>query len=53
MIYGTTIPIALIICILVGALFFTPQIGIISGLVIGIITGVIWELITRGNHGGK
>lgn len=53
MIYGTTIPIALIICILVGALFFTPQIGIISGLIIGIIAGVIWELITRGNHGGK
>ncbi len=53
MIYGTTIPIALVICLLVGALCFTPQIGIISGLIIGIIAGIIWELTTRGNNGGK
>lgn len=52
-IYGTTLPISLVICLLLGALFFTAQIGIIVGLIIGIISGLLWELIKKVNHGGK
>lgn len=47
MIYGTTLPISLVICLLIGTFFFTKQIGVISGLIIGIVAGIIWELIKR------
>ena len=47
MIYGTTLPISLVICLLIGTFFFTTQIGVISGLIIGIVAGIIWELIKR------
>ena len=43
-IYGTTLPIALFICLIFGSIFFTPRIGIIVGLILGVIAGVIWEL---------
>ena len=38
-IYGTTLP------------FFTPSIGIIAGLIIGVFAGVIWEFLNRKNGG--
>ena len=27
--------------------FFTPRIGIIAGLIIGVFAGVIWEFLNR------
>ena len=48
-IYGTTLPIALFICLIFGAIFFTP--GIIAGLIIGVFAGVIWEFLNRKNGG--
>ena len=50
-IYGTTLPIALFICLIFGAIFFTPSIGIIAGLIIGVFAGVIWEFLNRKNGG--
>ena len=50
-IYGTTLPIALFICLIFGAIFFTPRIGIIAGLIIGVFAGVIWEFLNRKNGG--
>ncbi|MBO8697333.1 hypothetical protein INO52_09005 [Staphylococcus aureus] len=50
---GTTLPIALIIGIIFGAiLFLTVQIGVITGLIIGVIATFIWELIEK-NKGGR
>ena len=46
LIYGTT-------CLLrfympyIRAIFFTPRIGIIAGLIIGVFAGVIWEFLNR------
>ncbi|MBL7573613.1 hypothetical protein [Staphylococcus saccharolyticus] len=51
-IYGTTIPIALVVCLVLGTIFFTTQIGIICGFILGISVGIVWELIYR-NNGGK
>ena len=31
--------------------FFTPRIGIIAGLIIGVFAGVIWEFLNRKNGG--
>lgn len=51
LIYGTTLPIALFIYLIFGAIFFTPRIGIIAGLIIGVFAGVIWEFLNRKNGG--
>ena len=45
-IYGTTLPIALFIC-LIFEQFFHLSIGIIAGLIIGVFAGVIWEFLNR------
>ena len=45
-IYGTTLPIALFICLIFGAIFHS-SIGIIAGLIIGVFAGVIWEFLNR------
>jgi len=45
------LPIALFICLIFGAIFFTPSIGIIAGLIIGVFAGVIWEFLNRKNGG--
>ena len=49
-IYGTTLPIALLYA-LYSEQFFTPSIGIIAGLIIGVFAGVIWEFLNRKNGG--
>ena len=46
LIYGTTLPIALLYA-LYSSNFFTPRIGIIAGLIIGVFAGVIWEFLNR------
>ena len=46
LIYGTTLPIALLYA-LYSEQFFTPRIGIIAGLIIGVFAGVIWEFLNR------
>ena len=41
-IYITTLPIALFICLTYSEQFFHSSIGIIAGLIIGVFAGVIW-----------
>ncbi|MCT6706842.1 hypothetical protein N4286_14680, partial [Staphylococcus aureus] len=48
---GTTLPIALIMCIIFGAIFLTVQIGVITGLIIGVNATFNWELIEKNKVG--
>ena len=49
--FGITLPISLIVCLIIGGIFFTLEIGIIAGLIIGLAAGVIWEWIDKRNGG--
>lgn len=51
--FGTTLPIAIIICLMIGALISQIQIGVIIGIVIGILAGFIWEYIEKRNGGQR
>ncbi|MGJ5623604.1 hypothetical protein [Staphylococcus haemolyticus] len=49
--FGITLPISLIVCLIIGGIFFTLEIGIIAGLIIGLAAGFIWEWIDKRNGG--
>ena len=49
--FGITLPISLIVCLIIGGIFFTLEIGIIAGLIIGLAAGFIWEWIDERNGG--
>ncbi|MCD8864786.1 hypothetical protein [Staphylococcus arlettae] len=50
--FGTTIPIAMLLSILISSLFGAIKIGIIAGLLIGVIAGYIWVFIESKRNGG-
>ncbi|MBF7016399.1 hypothetical protein [Staphylococcus durrellii] len=50
--FGTTIPIAMLICIIIGGIVSAMKIAIIVGLVFGIIAGYIWVYIDKNKQGG-
>ena len=49
--FGITLPISLIVCLIIGGIFFTLEIGIIAGLIIGLAASFIWEWIDKRNGG--
>lgn len=49
--FGITLPISLIVCLIIGGIFFTLEIGIIAGLIIGLSASFIWEWIDKRNGG--
>ncbi|MCI2947897.1 glucan phosphoethanolaminetransferase (alkaline phosphatase superfamily) [Staphylococcus caledonicus] len=51
--FGITLPIALVIFLIIGGIFFTVKIGLIIGLIVGIIAGFIWEWMEKRNGGTK
>ncbi|MBF7020408.1 hypothetical protein ISO99_10845 [Staphylococcus sp. 18_1_E_LY] len=50
--FGTTIPIAMLICVIIGGILSTLKIAIIAGLVLGVIAGYIWVYIDKRKQGG-